>query len=152
MTSPLLQFNNARLLWEAPGGRSSAEDGFQILPGQRWLVTAFLKRNANRQAWKDIIDLSVSTDVLDGYITGAMQLGPDDDWQTIDFQNAPDYDTTAKRPLGFEPPQHVQIRLGHRYCKRAELLTTAGKFDDLGIGEIIRDVLGDALSIKVEWW
>ena len=152
MTSPLLQFNNARLLWEEPGGRSGAEDGFQILPGRRWLITAFLKQSGKRSEYKDVIDLSIATDVLEGYCTGSLPLPDGADWKTYDFASDSSYDTSAKRPLGFEPPSKVEIQMGHRYSPRGEMLNTAGKFDDLGIGEIIRDVLGDRLFMKVEWW
>ena len=152
MTSPLLQFNNARLLWEAPGGRSSAQDGFQILPGKRWLVTAFLKLSPKRSDYKDVIDLSIATDVLEGYITGTMPLQDGQDWKTYDFASDSSFDTTATRPPGFEPPAEVEIQMGHRYSPRGQMLNTAGKYDDLGIGEIIRDVLGDRLFMKVEWW
>lgn len=152
MTSPLLQFNNARLLWEAPGGRSSAEDGFQVLPGQRWLIAAFLKQSSKRSEYKDVIDLSIATDVLEGYITGSMPLPAGVNWKTYDFASDSTFDSSAKRPPGFEPPHNVEIQMGHRYSPRGEMLNTAGKFDDLGIGEIIRDVLGDRLFMKVEWW
>ena len=113
MTSPLAQFNNARLLWQEPGGRSSPQDGFQPLPGQSWLITAFLKQVSagNRSTYKDVIDLSISTDIYEGYITGSMPMQAGMDWRTYDFAS-----------------------------------------DDIGIGAIIRDVLGDRLILKVEWW
>ena len=152
MASPLLQFNNARLLWKQPGGRSAATDGFQLLPGQSWLITAFLKRSGKTSQYKDVIDLSIATDVLEGYITGYMPLADGIDWKTYDFASDSSYNETAMRPDGFEPPQKVELQMGHRYCPRGELMNTAGKYDDTGIGEIIRGVLGDALIMKVEWW
>lgn len=154
MASPLAQFENARLLWEAPGGRSGPEEGYQVLPGQRWLITAFLKQvtAGNRSAYKDVIDLSIATDVFEGYITGAMPLQDGQDWKTYEYAADSSFDTTATRPQGFEPPQTVEMQLGHRYTPRGELMNTASRYDDLGIGTIIRDVLGDRLILKVEWW
>ena len=154
MTSPLLQFNNARLLWQAPGGRSGPEDGYQTLPGQSWLITAFLKQASpgGRSQYKDVIDLSISTDIFEGYITGSMPMQEGMDWRTYDFAKDSNFDTSAKRPKGCEPPMPAELHLGHRYSPRVELINTAGKFDDDGIGTIIRDVLGDRLALKVEWW
>lgn len=154
MTSPLLQFNNARLLWEAPGGRSGPEEGFQVLPGQPWLLTAFIKQvsQTNRSLYKDVIDLSIATDIYEGYLTGSLLLPDGADWKTYEFASDSNYDTTATRPLGFEPPAKVELQMGHRYTPRGELMNTASRFDDTGIGEIIRDVLGDRLILKVEWW
>lgn len=154
MTSPLAQFNNARLLWQEPGGRSSPQDGFQPLPGQSWLITAFLKQVSagNRSTYKDVIDLSISTDIYEGYITGSMPMQAGMDWRTYDFASDSNFDLTATRPIGCEPPGTVELQIGHRYTKRGELMNTASRYDDIGIGAIIRDVLGDRLILKVEWW
>ena len=99
-----------------------------------------------------MIDLSIATDVFEGYITGSMPLQDGQDWRTHDFASDSSYDVTATRPPGFEPPGDVELLLGHRHTKRGELMNTASRYDDLGIGEIIRGVLGDRLILKVEWW
>ena len=90
--------------------------------------------------------------LTEGYITGSVPLPDGADWKTYGYAADSSYDTTATRPEGFEPPQAVELQLGHRYTPRGELMNTASRYDDLGIGAIIRDVLGDRLILKVEWW
>ena len=51
-----------------------------------------------------------------------------------------------------EPPNPVEVQMGHRYGKVGQLVDTAGRYDDLGIGQIIRDVLGDRLNLTVDWY
>ena len=44
MSSPLSSFANARILWLAPGSRSSGREGYKLSPGQPHLIEAFIKR------------------------------------------------------------------------------------------------------------
>lgn len=153
MASPLEQFTNARLLYEAPGAQGGPEVGFAYQPGQRYLVLAFLKQKnpAERSNYANLRDMSISTDIYGGYVTGFLPLGVGDDWETVDVAGRPDLDLTALRPPGLAGGVNVTLLLGDRRSSAAEVMDSESKFGDLGIGAILRDVIGDRLVVLVEW-
>lgn len=154
MATPLAQFENARILWNRPYRRGGPETGFKQLETEDWLVMAFLKQKSRSEisTWAPLHDIKTSTDVLSGYMTGSAKVPEGEDWRVWDPRTAEDWDPTGFRPLGMEPPNPVEVQMGHRYGKVGQLVDTAGRYDDLGIGQIIRDVLGDRLNLTVDWY
>lgn len=154
MTTPLEQFSNARLLFTAPGGRGGPETGFQELPGQQYIVLGFLKQVTAkyRGDFKDVVDLRISTEIFQGYITGFCPVPEGEDWRTYAYRADSNYDTTGTRPDGFVPKVDIEILLSGQHFQQAEAIDTAGVFFDEGIGQIVRDVIGDRLIVKFERW
>lgn len=154
MATPLAQFENARILWNRPYRRGGPETGFKQLETEDFVVMAFLKQKSRSEisTWAPLHDIKTSTDVLAGYMTGSAKLPEGEDWRTWDPRTAEDWDPSGFRLQGMEPPQPVQLQMGHRYGKVGQLVDTAGRYDDLGIGQIIRDVLGDRLTMLVDWY
>lgn len=152
MATPLEQFSNARLLFSVPGGRGGPETGFQELPGQEYIILAFLKQvTANKRAmYKDMVDLSISTEIFQGYITGFCPVPEGQDWRTYAFRSDANYDSTGFRPAGFESNKPAELLMSGRHFPFCELLDTAGVFFDEGIGQIVRGVIGDRLIVKFE--
>lgn len=155
MTTPLEQFTNARILWEAPGGRGGPEVGFQELPGQRYVLGGFLKQvtEGKRAKFLDTTSLQISTEIFQGYITGFCPLPGGEDWRTYDYKSDPSRDVTGFRPDGFHSPTPLSLMfLGGGNEFPGELMDSAGLFFDEGIGQIIREVIGDRLIVKFERW
>lgn len=152
MSTPLEQFSNARLLYTAPGGRGGPETGFQELPGQSFIVLAFLKQvTPNKRAdFKDVVDLAISTEIFQGYITGFCPVPEGEDWRTYAFRSDSNYDSTGYRPSGFEANKTAELSMSGHYFPNCEILDTAGVFFDEGIGAIVREVIGDRLIVKFE--
>ena len=155
MTTPLEQFTNARVLWTASGGRGGPETGYQEQPGQQYIIGGFLKQvTANKRArFVDTTSLQISTEVFSGYVTGWAPVPEGEDWKTYDYQAAADYDVTGYRPDGMYPPMYVTLLFNGAPSEfHGELMDTAGVFFDDGIGQIVRDVIGDRLIVKFERW
>ena len=154
MATPLAQFENARILWNKPYRRGGPESGFKQLETQDFLILGFLKQKSRSElaAWSGLHDIKTSTDVLSGYMTGAAMVPEGEDWRTWNPRLADDWDPTGFRAPGMEPPQPVQVQMGHRLARVGQLVDTAGRYDDQGIGEIIRDVLGDRITLLVDWY
>ena len=155
MTTPLEQFTNARVLWDAPGGRGGPEVGFQELPGQRYVLGGFLKQvtASKRAQFVDTTSLQISTEIFQGYITGFCPLPEGEDWRTYDYKSDPNWDITGMRPDNMYPPTPLTLLLsggGNEFP--GELMDSAGVFFDAGIGQIVRDVIGDRLIVKFERW
>lgn len=152
MATPLEQFTNARIYFAAPGGRGGPEDGYQELPGQEYIIGGFLKQvtEKKRGNFKDLVDLRVSTEIFEGYITGFCPLPAGEDWKTYDYRTDVNYDTTGYRPTGFVAPASAELVMSGQYFASCELLDSAGVFFDEGIGSIVRDVIGDRLIVKFE--
>lgn len=154
MTTPLEQFTNARLLWTAPGGRGGPETGYEVLPGAQTMIGAFLKAVTpnNRDHYKSRLALDISTDIFQGYITGFCPIPEGEDWKTYPYRSDPNYDVTGYRPEGFQPIADIEVFMSGQLFNKAEAIDTAGAFFDEGIGEIVRDVIGDKLIVKFERW
>lgn len=152
MATPLAQFSNARVLWTAPGGRGGPEVGYKELPGQAYLITAFLKQvTANKRGtFKDVIDLRISTEIFQGYVTGWLPLPEGEDWVTYPVASDSSLDATGLRPPGLDAAAPADVAFGGRVFPSAEILDAAGVFFDDGIGGIVREVIGDRLIIKFE--
>ncbi len=151
MATPLATFSNARLLYTAPGVRGGPEVGYRETPGQAYLVVAFLKQfsQSEKANYERMIDLKVSTDFYKGYLIGYCPLNGSD-YKTHDYTLDGGYVATGLRPEGMESPCRLEMTFGHREFSNAELLDSAGVFDDLGIGQILREIVGDRLIVQAE--
>jgi len=153
MATPLKQYQNARILWSAPGGRGDASNGYQMLPGTQYVIGGFLKQVTpnKRASYKDMIDLKISTEVFQGYITDFAEVPEGEDWRTYDYEQDPSFDPSGSRPDGFVAAPDVQLYFsGQEFPGR--LLDSAGVFFDEGIGQIVRDIIGDRLIVTFERW
>lgn len=154
MATPLAPFINARIEFLAAGGRGGPEVGFRELPGQKYLVTAFLRQDTAkwRSPYVNNIDQKAAEDYWVGYIVGFVPLPDLSNYETYPYEGDPNYDDSGKRPPGFVGPEEIELTIGSSKFNSAQLLNTHGKYGDLGIGGIIRDVIGDRLIIKTERW
>lgn len=153
MTTPLSQFANARMLFTAPGQRGDASTGYKVGPGSQYVIEAFLKQGSavEKAKVKEVIDLSIGQDWYAGYIIGYCELPEGENWLTIDPRQEESYNATGLRPPGLRFDSKVSLSLPPRKSDNARILEQTGAFGDAGIGNIIRSVLGDAFSVKVEW-
>ena len=154
MASPLAQFTNARLLIETAGARGGPETGYKRTPGQKIVVSLFLKQitgDKQRSLFNQIETASIATDFLQGYIVSHAVLPENIDWENYDLSTGTE-DTTGLRPDAlYKGARAAAVKFGNRISETAEIIETAGAFDDAGIGAIVRGVLGDRLVLKVEW-
>lgn len=152
MTTPLASYTNTRIEYISSGGLGGPEVGFKQLPGQRYLVLAFLKLDSAkyRAKYEQNVDLNLSTDYLAGYITGFVPIDDQIDFATYDYTVDPNLDDSGKRPPGFRGPSDINITFGTCDCKKGQLLNAESRYDDLGIGAIVRQVIGDRLVIRTE--
>ena len=154
MTTPLAPFANARVDFTAPGGRGGPEVGYKTMPGQRYLIAAFLKNESEkfRSKYARNVDQKLSTDFWRGYIIGFCPIDATTDYKTHDYETDLNYDSSGLRPPGFSPPQKIVLTIGNTSYNSGEILNAEGKYDDLGIGQILRDVIGDAIVFRTERW
>lgn len=152
MSTPLEPFSNARLLFAAPGGRGGPETGFMELAGEEFVIGAFLKQvTQNKRAlFKDMVDLRMSTEIFQGYITGFCPLPVGEDWKTYDFRSDANYDSTGHRPTGLRTTSSVDLHMSEQTFTHTEVLDASGEFFDEGIGAMVRAVIGDRLIVKFE--
>lgn len=154
MPTPLAAYANARLLIEAPGTRGGPETGYRRSPGQQLVLLAFLKQASGgaRAEFQQLTNASVAADLLQGYTVAYAPLPDGADWQTLDVLAQPAVDTTGTRPQALRKGARLAaLQFGSRTCESVELVEGAGAYDDLGIGAIVRQVIGDRLVIAAEW-
>lgn len=154
MTTPLEPYSNSRIEFIANAGRGGPEVGYRTLPGQRYLVLAFLKNETTRYRsdFKATSDIRLSTVYLEGYITGFCPLPEISNYETFPYADEANYDSTGFRPPGFRPPEEIELIHGDIKYKSAELLASEGVFGDQGIGDRVRRTIGDRILIKAERW
>lgn len=153
MSSPLEPFTNARLLIEAPGARGGPETGYKRAGGQKIVLTLFMKQvsEKERSDFDGVERVNVASDYLKGYIISFANLPDGADWQSYDLSTGTQ-DTTGKRPDALSKGlKCIAVQFGSRTTQTVEVVEATGTFDDLGIGQIVRDVLGDRLILKIEW-
>jgi hypothetical protein len=152
MTSPLAQFANARILFKAPGARTSGRDGFKVAEGQAYLIQAFLKRRALPGVLDDRLGLPAINGMpleWQGYVVS---------FAPISSAEADAFDSIDIAGLAFDesmllPPEVRRDSKGTLSVPGHELIEVrftdkAGKFGTEGIGGIIRGVLGDSLFLE----
>lgn len=154
MATPLANFANARLLLETPGARGGPETGYQRVPGQLLVLELFMKQGTDtkRSPFESGPAASVATDVLQGYVIAWAEVPDGADWRTLVLADAPAYDDSGKRPDALRKGSRpAAVLFGTRVSESVEVIESASAFDDLGIGQIVRDVIGDRLVISAEW-
>lgn len=154
MATPLAPYANARLLIELPGQRGGPESGYRRSPGQQLVLLAFLKQASAeaRSQFQQMTNASVAADLLQGYAVAHAPLPEGADWLTLDVAAQSGADTSGTRPEQLRKGARLAaLRFGSRLSEVAELVEVAGAYDDLGIGAIVRQVIGDRLVIGVEW-
>lgn len=149
MASPLAPFVNARILWHAPGVRTSGREGFKVSKGQAYLIQAFLKQggadNANRL---DLPAIGGESRVFSGYV---ISYAPVDQVIADGFADADisglTFDTSALLPSGVAHDSRAELYVdgfGEITARFAVITNAYGKD---GIGQIITDVLGDRIVL-----
>ncbi len=150
MTSPLTAFTNAKILFSAPGARSSGRDGFKQLPGQSYLIKAFIKRGA-----KDVADRLQLPAVegapmeFHGYcishapITSA-QL---DDFPSVD-ETGLAFDTSMILPPEVSRDSRGKLFVSGLGLIDVRFVAIAGDYGNEGVGEIVRGALGDSIHLE----
>lgn len=154
MASPLTAFANARLLLEVPGARGGPEAGYRRAAGQQVAVVAFLKQASPeaRSALQQQVAASVAADILQGYVISWAPVPDGADWRTMDVATAAGADTTGQRhPALRKGAKLGAVLFGSRETQAADVIEAAGAYDDLGIGGIVRSVIGDRLALAAEW-
>ena len=152
MTSPLAQFANARILYTAPGARSSGRDGFKVAEGQAYLIQAFLKRRDLPALLDDRMRLPAVNGMpieFEGYVISYALLTPlqADDFDTIDLATL-SFDTSAHLPPEVRRDARAKLHIPGMDPMDVRFTDKAGKFGTEGIGGIIRGVLGDPLFLE----
>lgn len=153
MTSPLEPFKNARLLIESPGTRGGPENGYQRTGGQQIVLELFVKQVTDkyRSEFDRIHTASVASDYLEGYIISFADLPSGQDWTTYDLASGTQDETGLRPPELYKGAKAVSIKFGSRTTTTVEVIEASGVYDDLGIGKVVRDVIGDRLVMKIEW-
>ncbi|MGA0983308.1 hypothetical protein [Vulcanococcus sp.] len=154
MASPLAQFANARLLIEVPGSRGGPETGYKRAPGQKVVTLLFLKQLGpeSGSAYKQLTASSVASDYLSGYIVSYVAVPDGAEWQTLDVEATAGADHSGQRPAALHKGgKGTSLQFGNRLSTSVEVVEAAGQFDDLGIGAIVREIIGDRIVLAVEW-
>ena len=151
MTSPLAQFENARILWYAPGARSSGREGFTVTPGDAYLIRAFLKRRATPEMLSDRIAVpAVNGSELEfkGYCVRFAVLPASEapNFDKVDLSTLT-WDETALLPPGINRDSKVKMYMpGHNKIE-ARFSDKDGSYGQEGIGAITRGILGDPIYL-----
>lgn len=151
MASPLAAFANARICWTAQGTRSSGRDGFVVTAGQSYLITAFLKRRNLPSLLDDRLNLPAinGTEVeFTGYTISyaPIDAAEVDTFSTMDISGLA-FNNTALLPPGVHLNDRARVFIQGLGVVEVRIADKAGKFGELGIGEITRGVLGDPLYL-----
>lgn len=151
MTSPLADLANARILWQANGGRSSGRDGFKRTGGDYYLIRAFLKRANTLAQYKDGLDLPAvggQQQTFKGYCVSFAQITEQQaqDFAQLDV-SALTFDTTATLPPGIT--RHVSAKLSFPGMGIVDVrfADKEGTYGEEGIGAILRGVIGDSIIL-----
>jgi hypothetical protein len=151
MTSPLSQFENVRILWCAPGVRTSGRDGFSVAPGDAYLIRAFLKRRATPEMLSERLAVpAVNGSELEfkGYCVRYAVLPQSQvpNFATVNLSTLT-WDETALLPPGIGRDSKVKMHMpGHKTID-ARFSDKDGSYGQEGIGAIVRGILGDPIYL-----
>lgn len=151
MASPLTQFENARILWCAPGARTSGREGFSVAPGDAYLIRAFLKRRATPEMLTERLGLpSVEGQALEfkGYCVRYAVLPESEipNFSTIDLATLT-WDDSALLPPGIKTDSKVKLYVPGLPQIEARFSAKDGSYGQEGIGSIVRGILGDSIYL-----
>jgi hypothetical protein len=162
MATPFLAYENAAILWEAPGARLGGRDGFRVTSGQAYLIGAFLKREGHPgevgdrgpgSAFFPGIGGAVST--LSGYVTrysavSAEDLAAASPWWGLDWADL----SATINPSGYAPDGFRRDSTGRVYvpgiAEGAVTVASIGSaFGTSGIGALLRQRTGDPVRLHL---
>lgn len=151
MASPLSQFENARILWCAPGARTSGREGFTVTPGDAYLIRAFLKRRATSEMLSERLGLpAVNGQPLEfkGYCVRYAVLAESEipNFSTIDLSTLT-WDESALLPPGIKTDSKIKMYMAGHNQIEARFSDKDGSYGQEGIGAITREILGDAIYL-----
>ncbi len=152
MSSPLAQFANARILFKAPGARTSGRDGFKVAEGQAYLIQAFLKRRALPGLLDDRLGLPAVNGMpleWQGYVISFAPISSAeaDIFDSIDLAGLT-FDQSMILPAEVRRDSKGTLHVPGHELIEVRFTDKAGKFGTEGIGGIIRGVLGDSLFLE----
>ena len=153
MATPLAFIKNARVLVTRAGSRGGPDTGYAVVPGQEILVRAYVKQVSQNQRhnYQDKVDLSIATDIFNGYVVDWAEVPGGEDWKTWDPTGDPTFDQTGIRPAELGNNQSIDFYYSGRTAKASEVMENSSAFGDEGIGSLLRSKIGDRLIVKVEW-
>tara|TARA_Y100000287_G_scaffold5600_1_gene4551 strand:+ start:3109 stop:3582 length:474 start_codon:yes stop_codon:yes gene_type:complete len=154
MTSPLSQFENARILWTAPGVRSSGRDGFKVTEGDAYLITAFLKRRSTPDTLNDRLGLPAVGGMpleFQGYCLRWSQLTSTQKnaWESIDLEGLA-FNTSATLPADLPRDARARLSISGLGVMEVQFSDKDGSYGHEGIGAITRGILGDKLYLEAQ--
>ena len=152
MSSPLTQFSNARILFKAPGARTTGRDGFKVTEGQAYLIQAFLKRRALPGLLDDRLGLPAVNGMplqWEGYVISFAPISSAeaDVFDSIDLAGL-SFDDSMILPTEVRRDSRGTLCVPGHELIEVRFTDKAGKFGTEGIGGIIRGVLGDSLFLE----
>lgn len=154
MPTDFAPYANFRLLWTPPGPVADFRSGTPTA-GTPVLIEAFLKGSTSPA--QDLPSVGAAPRILEGYITATAAVTGELDW--LAATSAFSWNTTGLAPAGLLPgvvgrgflgrldllPTNVGGQLGH-----VTVQAVAGAFGVGGIGAELRDLVGDALTLRFE--
>lgn len=151
MASPLAPFANARILWTAPGVRSSGLEGYKLQPGQAYLIEAFLKRwNTNAKLLErfNLPAVGGFEAYFGGYVLRYAEVTPEEaeDFVNVDLSGLT-WDDSMLLPAGLKRDAAAKLYIPGLNVLDVRFSDKAGQFGTAGIGSIIRGVLGDEIFL-----
>lgn len=152
MSSPLSSFANARILWLAPGSRSSGREGYKLSPGQPHLIEAFIKRRTTPSQLADRYGLPAVNGQpmqFSGYVIRFAQITPEqaEQFDTLELSSL-EWDDSMLLPSGVR--RDAKAKLFIQGLEKVEVRFTdkASTYGEEGIGAILRGVLGDQVFLE----
>jgi hypothetical protein len=160
MATPFLTYENARILWEAPGERLSGRDGYGVASGQTYLIGAFLKREGAPAevgergpgaAFFPGIGGAVST--LSGYVTrfapvSAGALEAPSPWWELDWASL-SADLSGHAPERFSRDATGRVYVSGMAEGAAIVVSVGSPYGTAGIGELLRARTGDPIRLHL---
>ena len=152
--SPLLPFANGRILWYAPAGRTSGKEGLKIVQGQPYVLSVFVKRIGIERRLEQALDLPALHGAkypFEGYCCAFAALPPTKvaDWKTVPFDDELlTWDHTGLLPPGVEADAQALLEFPSAGEITVRFIMKAGRYGFEGIGEIVRENIGDQFYLK----
>ncbi len=152
--SPLLPFANGRILWYAPGGRTSGRDGLKIVDGQPYLINVFVKRIGIERRLEQALDIPALHGAkypFEGYCVAFAALPPSlvADWKTVPLDDPLlTWDYSALLPPGVESDAQALLEFPSAGEITVRFIMKGGRYGFEGIGAIVRANIGDQFYLK----
>jgi len=153
MSTPFLAYENARILWVAPGERLTGRDGYGLAVGQNYIIGAFLKRE-RPPAGLSYPGLGGEVTPLAGYVT---RYAPVDTgtlaaaaaWWSLDWADLPSLDATGLAPAGLRGDAVGRIYLPGMGEGAAVVTSIGTDYGAAGIGDLLRQRTGDPVVVTL---